>query len=100
MGSAELQRATEILNEYGPWALVVILLLAISYLYRHMNRRIDTLNEHYGNLLEKRHDQFIEVLTDSAATLKQCKDEIKDAKDVARETNVLLAEVRARLDRQ
>jgi len=38
MGTAELQKTTEIL-QYAPWVLVVILLAAIFYLYRHMNKR-------------------------------------------------------------
>jgi len=100
MGIADVEQATKILQQYGPWAVVVILLAAIFYLYRHMNKRIDTLTEHYGNLLEKRHDQFIQVLTDSAATLKQCKDEIKESKDVSKESNQLMGEVRARLDQR
>lgn len=51
------------LQTYGGWGVSVILLGMIFYLYKSMNK-----------LLEKRNDQFIEVLRECTALLQQNND--------------------------
>lgn len=85
--------AAKVFQEYGPWAMVVVLLFGIVFLYKHMSKKIDNLNMHYGELLEKRHDQFIQVLDDSSATLEQCKTEIKNSTNVKQQVITSLARI-------
>ena len=100
MGTAEIEQAAKMLHTYGPWGIVVILLVAILFLYENMSKKIDDLNDHYGKLLEKRHDQFIGVLEDSAATLKQATTEISSNKKLNQDVIRLVTKVDTRLDSQ
>jgi len=88
------EELVKLLQQYGPWAVTVILLFAIVFLYRQMTKKLDEKDKNYGMLLEKRHDQFIQVLTDCAATLQQAKDEIKETKDLNKRIEELLITVR------
>jgi hypothetical protein len=82
------------LQQYGPWAITAILLFVIAFLYRQMTKQLNEKDKNYGLLLEKRHDQFIQVLSDCAATLQQAKDEIKETKDLNKKIEELLITVK------
>lgn len=54
----------KILEEFGAWGMCAILIAAIIYLYRSM-----------GALLEKRNDQFVELLKETSAVLQTIVDQ-------------------------
>jgi hypothetical protein len=87
----------KLLQQYGPWALVVFLSIAIVFLYFNTNKKLEKKDISYGQLLEKRHDQFIQVLTDCASTLQQAKDEIKETKDLNKKLEELLTTIKTLL---
>lgn len=87
---------TELLKAYGPWALVVILLIAIAFLFLYLNKKIDCKDEAWqirydkqgqelGILLEKRNDQFIQVLQSTTSVLERCESELQDCKKALQE---------------
>ena len=91
MGTAEIAGAAEILKLYGPWALVVILLVAIVYLFKYMNGRIDekdhewekrftTQGKELGDLLEVKNEQIITIVQNSSAVINLCNDELAECK--------------------
>jgi len=53
----------KILDQYGPWALCVVLLIAIYWMFKY-----------FMNLLEKRNTQFADILTETTAALQQAKE--------------------------
>ena len=55
--------AAEFLKVYGGWAMTVILLVLICWLFRY-----------FSGLLEKRHDQYAQLLVEAIAALKQSKE--------------------------
>ena len=56
----------KILEQFGAWGMCAILIAAIIYLYRSM-----------GALLEKRNDQFVELLKETNAVLQTIADQNK-----------------------
>ena len=54
----------KILEQFGAWGMCAVLITAIVYLYRSM-----------GALLEKRNDQFVELLRETSAVLQTIVDQ-------------------------
>ena len=63
MNVEELNGFGKFLQDFGGWGVSVILFLGIVYLYRTMNA-----------ILERRNEQFIEVLRETTAALQQNSD--------------------------
>jgi len=70
------------LQLYGGWGMCAVLILAIFYLYKSM-----------GKLLEKRNDQFIEVLKECGVALDATNTSNKDVKDLLRNNKEILDRV-------
>ena len=60
MKMLEPSSIAQILQLYGGWGLSAILICGIVALYRHM-----------GRLIEKRNEQFIELLRENASQIEQ-----------------------------
>jgi hypothetical protein len=60
---AELATVAELLQLYGGWGMCAVLIAGITYVYKSM-----------GALLEKRNDQFIQVLNEVGSLLQTVND--------------------------
>lgn len=60
---SELSSVAELLQLYGGWGMCAILIVGITYVYKSM-----------GAILEKRNDQFIQVLNDVGSLLRTVND--------------------------
>jgi len=56
----------KMLEQFGAWGMCVVLIAAIVYLYRSM-----------GSLLEKRNDQFVELLKETSIVLQTISEQNK-----------------------
>lgn len=68
-----------LLEAYGPWALVAILIVGIVFVYRSMSA-----------LLDKRVDQLIDVIGQSTAALEQAAEREKESTELMRRVDVHL----------
>ena len=69
----------DLLQVYGGWGMVAVLLVAIVGLYKNMTK-----------VLEKRNDQFVDVLKESGAALKQTDDTMKEVKELLKQATTAL----------
>jgi len=71
----------KILEQFGGWGMCAVLIVAIAYLYRSM-----------GALLEKRNDQFVELLKETNAVLQTITDQNKRIEKVLDRVEIKLNE--------
>jgi len=90
-----LKSLAGVLQVYGGWGMTVILMAAVIALYKNT-----------GKILEKRNDQFVDVLRECGTVLGQTEDKLREVSDrLVQFTNVnervlrLLERVEDRLDR-
>ena len=72
----------EILATYGPWGVCAILFVGIGLLYWHLSKKLDAqqalfdkrvtvMDQQYSDLLERRHEQFVDVLQECSTALAE-----------------------------
>lgn len=111
-----LTSLSQFLQLYGGWGVSVILLVAIKWLFGYQNKKQDIIEdklllshskavENYehqitelGNLLEKRHDQFIEIIQNCGATLKIVQEAIDRTDKNNSQLIILLTEIKQLLN--
>ncbi len=77
-----IDSVAKFLQVYGGWGMCAVLLFGIFYLYKSM-----------GKLLEKRNDQFIEVLKECGIALKVTSDSNKEVENLLRDNKALMERV-------
>ena len=108
-GSVEVESLAKTLSTYGPWAVCAILFVILIAMFWFMWRMLDKKEAEWktlyqqqgkdlGDLLEKRNEQFIQILTSCGVVLEQtkavineCRSEIKEATAVSKKTCEALA---------
>lgn len=84
-GLESAEKLAQILQTYGGWAMVVVLLVALYYLYKVTRNDIIDLRE-------KRHVEFIAVLTEATKALLATASAQERASNVLESANDILNE--------